>query len=191
MPPRPSLSCPVDLSVPDNTELVRGRPLLIEALWFFVAAPIVRSSWIPSSGLRTRLLRLFGAEIGQGVYFKPGIRVKFPWYLKIGDYSWIGENCWIDNLALVTIGKHACISQGAYLCTGNHDWSSRNMRLFRKPITIHDGAWVGAFSVVSPGITVGKCAIAALGSVLMKDIPEFEVHAGNPAEFVRQRQIRS
>jgi putative colanic acid biosynthesis acetyltransferase WcaF len=51
------------------------------------------------------------------------VRVKKPWLLDIGEHSLFGEDAWIDNLTTVTIGIHACITQGAYLCTGEHDWS--------------------------------------------------------------------
>jgi putative colanic acid biosynthesis acetyltransferase WcaF len=180
----------IDLSVPDNSELVRGAPLLIEAVWYFCGLPLLRSHWITSSSFRTRLLRLFGAKIGRGVYIKPGLRVKFPWYFEVGDHTWLGEDLWVDNLAQVTIGPHCCISQGAYLCTGNHDWSAPDMRLFRRPIRCERGSWVGAKSVVCPGVTLGAGAIAAAGSVITKDIPSMEVHAGNPAGFVRRRELR-
>jgi putative colanic acid biosynthesis acetyltransferase WcaF len=180
----------IDLSVPDNTELVRGAPLLVEAAWYFCGLPMLRSQWITSSSFRSRLLRLFGAKIGKGVYIKPGLRVKFPWYFEVGDHTWLGEDLWIDNLAQVTIGPHCCISQGAYFCTGNHDWSAPDMKLFRRPIRCERGSWVGARSVVCPGVTLGSGAIAAAGSVVTRDIPAMEVHAGNPARFVRQRELR-
>jgi putative colanic acid biosynthesis acetyltransferase WcaF len=180
----------IDLSVPDNSALVRGAPLLIEAAWYFCGLPLLRSHWITSSFFRSRLLRLFGAKIGRGVYIKPGLRVKFPWYFDVGDHTWLGEDLWVDNLAQVTIGSHCCISQGVYLCTGNHDWSAPDMRLFRRPIRCERGSWVGARSVVCPGVTLGAGAIAAAGSVITRDIPAMEVHAGNPAGFVRRRELR-
>jgi putative colanic acid biosynthesis acetyltransferase WcaF len=106
-------------------------------------------------------------------------------------HSWLGEDLWIDNLAYVTIEAHSCLSQGAYLCTGNHNWSSTNMRLYRRPITCRRGSWVGAKSVLCPGVTVGAGAIVSAGSVVTKNIPEMEVHGGNPAQFVRYRKLRN
>lgn len=179
----------IDLSHPDNTELDRGAPRLVEALWYFAGQPLVRSYLITSSAFRRWLLRAFGASIGRGVYIKPGLRVKFPWYLEVGEYSWLGEDLWIDNLAQVTIGAHACVSQGVYLCTGNHDWSSPNMKLFRRQITCERGSWVGAKSVICPGVTVGEGAVVGAGSVVSKDVPPFQIHAGNPARFVRRRVL--
>jgi len=182
-------SSPVDLSVPDNSEYDKGRPLLVIALWHFIGAPLVRSDWLPVSSFKAALLRAFGARIGTGAYIKPGVKVKFPWYLSVGDHCWLGEDVWIDNLAPVTIGSHVCVSQGAYLCTGNHDWSSPNMKLFRKPIKLQDGSWVGARAIVGPGTVVGVGAIVTAGSVVTKNVPAGQIWAGNPAHYIRDRIV--
>jgi putative colanic acid biosynthesis acetyltransferase WcaF len=180
---------PVDLSVPDNSGYDKGRSLPFIALWHFIGAPLLRAYWLPVSRLKVMILRLFGARVGKGLYIKPGVKVKFPWYLSIGDYCWVGEDVWIDNLAPVTIRSHVCISQGTYLCTGNHDWSSPNMKLFRKPIILQEGSWVGARSVVGPGTVVGVGAIVTAGSVITKDVPAGQIWAGNPAHYVRGRVV--
>ena len=180
----------IDLSTPDNSEFVRGAPLWKEALWYFAGLPILRSPLITSSPLRCSLLRAFGAKIGKGVYIKPGLRVKFPWYLDVGDHTWLGEDAWIDNLAQVSIGPHCCVSQGAYFCTGNHDWTAPNMKLFRRPIRCERGSWIGAKAVLGPGVTIGAGSIVTAGAVVMKNIPEMEVHSGNPAQFTRKRKLR-
>ena len=179
----------INLSKPDNSEYAIGRSRFTWAAWYFLGAPIVGSRMLPISRLKVAVLRLFGASIGSGVYLKPGIRVKFPWYLTVGNYCWIGEDVWIDNLAQVIIGDSVCISQQAYLCTGNHDWTTPNMKLFRRPIVLHDGCWVGARATVCPGVTIGKAAVLAVGSVAAKDIPSHEIWTGNPAAFVRKRII--
>jgi putative colanic acid biosynthesis acetyltransferase WcaF len=171
----------------DNSWYQPGRSKLWQLAWFLLGLPVLRSALIPSSALRVWLLRLFGAHIGDGVTIKPGVRVKYPWLLRVGNDSWIGEDCWIDNLAEVRIGNDVCLSQGAYLCTGNHDWSDPAFGLVIQPILIEDGAWVGAKVLLAPGVVVGRSAVAAGGSVVIKSIPAFHVHAGNPAMFVRSR----
>jgi putative colanic acid biosynthesis acetyltransferase WcaF len=110
--------------------------------------------------------------------------------LSIGAASWIGEDAWIDNLVPVTIGANVCVSQGAYLCTGNHDWSDPAFGLRAQPIVLEDGSWVGARAVVCPGVTIEKCGIVTAGSVVTHSIPAYEIHAGNPAHFIRRREIR-
>jgi len=176
-----------DLSRFDNGWYSAGRPALVCALWFFCGLPLLRSAIIPFSGFRRLLLQVFGARVGCRVVIKPGVRVKHPWLLSIGDHSWLGEDCWIDNLTEVSIGPNACVSQGAYLCTGNHDWSDPAFGLIVKPISIGAGAWVGAKALIAPGVSLGEGAVAAAGSVVTHSIPAYEVHGGNPAQFVKTR----
>jgi putative colanic acid biosynthesis acetyltransferase WcaF len=181
---------PIDLSRPDSRELVRGRSRYVELLWILIGAPILASRVMLSASVRSAILRLFGAKIGKQMYMKPGVRVKFPWYLTVGDYCWIGEDVWIDNLAPVSIGSHVCVSQGAYLCTGNHDWSKPNLKLFTRPITLERGCWVGARTLVGPGVTVKEGAILTAGGVATKDLQAFGIYSGNPAVFVKRRVVK-
>lgn len=174
----------------DNHGFSRGRPAIVEALWVLVQALLV-SSFIPGSTHRCVLLRLFGARIGRGVVFKPGVRVKFPWKLSVGDWSWIGEDVWIDNLAEVTIGDDCCLSQGAYLCAGSHDWSLESFDLIVKPITLCNGAWVAAMARVAPGVTVGEGAVLALGAIATRDLPPFTINVGAPAQVAGVRRVRA
>ncbi|MCP4344724.1 MAG: colanic acid biosynthesis acetyltransferase WcaF [Desulfobacterales bacterium] len=168
------------LDLYDNTNFDRGRPAWIEALWIILQAFFVRS-WIPGTAHRKILLKIFGAKIGKGVNIKPGVQIKFPWRLEIGNHSWIGESVWIDNIAPVTVGNHCCISQGVYLCTGSHDLTSERFDFIAEPIEILDGAWLGAKTVVGPGVTVGKRAVLTLGSVAEKDLKAGCIYQGKPA----------
>ena len=102
---------------------------------------------------------------------KPRVCITAPWNLTIGDHCWLGEELWIDNLAKVIIGDHVCLSQGAYLCTGNHDFRSHQFDLRLGPITVQSEAWIAAHSVLGPGITVGAGAIVSLGAVALADVP--------------------
>lgn len=170
----------------DNSTFDRGRPIWVEALWLLVQA-IATASWIPGRWHRVALLRLFGARIGKGVIIRPRLRVKFPWRLEIGDFSWIGEEVWIDNLAPVRIGSHCCLSQGAYFCTGNHDWSRESFDLVLGPITVEDGAWVAAQATVGPGVTIGAGAVLAIGSVATSNLQADWIYSGIPAKPLRER----
>ncbi|MBU7586260.1 MAG: WcaF family extracellular polysaccharide biosynthesis acetyltransferase [Nostoc sp. TH1S01] len=166
-----------------------GAPLWKQVLWYFLGSPLVQNRWLTTSGLKVWLLRSFGAQIGQNVRLKPGVRVKFPWRLFVGDHVWIGEDAWIDNLATVTIESHVCISQGVYLCTGNHDWSHPDFKLITAPIHIQESSWIAAKSVVGPGVTVGKGAVLTLGGVTGRSLEAMTIYAGNPAQPIKQRKI--
>ena len=166
-----------------------GASLAKQILWYYLGSPLFSTSWLPFSALKCLLLRWFGAQIGAGVRIKVGVRVKFPWRLVVGDYVWLGENCWIDNVALVTIDSHSCISQDVYLCTGNHDWNDPDFRLMDKPIQIEEGCWIAARATVGPGVTIGKGAVLGLGSVASRSLEPMTIYAGNPAVEIKERQI--
>ncbi len=164
-----------------------GAPYWKQLLWHFLGSPIVESNWLPISTLKVWVLRSFGASIGQQVRIKPGVRVKFPWRLTVGDCVWIGESTWIDNLAPVVLESHVCLSQGVYLCTGNHDWYHPNFKLIPAPIHIHESSWIAAKSVIGPGVTVGRGAVLTLGGVTGRSLEPMTIYAGNPAQPIKSR----
>lgn len=164
----------------------RGAGMLTEAVWVLVQS-LLFSSVIPGSGWRRAVLRFFGAKIGKKVIIKPRVRVKFPWRLEIGEFSWIGEAVWIDNLSAVRIGSHCCVSQGAYLCTGNHDWKKSSFDLKSAPISIEDRVWICAKAVIGPGVTVKEGAVLCLGAVATKELLPWTVNTGNPSACVGKR----
>ena len=148
----------------ENGAFSRGASRLTELTWI-VLSGIFFSSWLPGSGWRCILLRAFGAQIGKGVVIKPRVLVKFPWRLNISDHVWIGERVWIDNLDEVKIGAHSCISQGAYLCTGSHDWADPRFGLVTKSITIGSSCWVGARASLAPGTVMEDGSVIAMHSL--------------------------
>ena len=168
-----------------------GATLWKQVAWYYLGSPLVSSYWIVGSGFKCWVLRCFGAQVGEGVRIKPGVKVKFPWRLVVGDFVWLGENCWIDNVALVTIDSHACISQDVYLCTGNHDWSSPSFELKDTPIYVGEGCWIAARAMVGPGVTLGRGAVLCLGSVAARSLEPMTIYAGNPAQPIKKRQMRS
>ena len=142
------------LSLYNNSWYNPGEGLFKRLIWYIANVLFLLNPLNPFSGIKIRILRLFGAKIGKGVNIKPGVNIKYPWLLEIGDYTWIGENVWIDNLATVQIGSNVCISQGAMLLCGNHNYKKATFDLIIGNITLEDGSWVGAQSVVCPGVTL-------------------------------------
>lgn len=179
----------VDLSTFTTDDFDKGAGKLKITLWYFVNALFVRASWNPFMKPKIWLLRLFGAKIGKGICLKNNVIIKSPWNLTVGDDCWIGENVWIDNLDRVTIGSNVCISQGAMLLTGNHDYTVYNMPYRNAPIVIEDGAWIGAQAVVCPGVTVHEHAILTVGSVATKEMEKDGIYQGNHAVKIRERKL--
>lgn len=168
-----------------------GRSSLIRLLWIVTSVLFVQCNWNPLSSFRTALLRLFGAKIGHGVIIKPGVQIKYPWHLIIGNDVWIGEHVWIDNLTTVTIDDNVCLSQGAFLLTGNHDYSKTTFDLMVKPIVIEEGVWIGAKAVVCPGVICRSHAVLTVASVARTELTSYTIYNGNPAEPVKERFILS
>src|SRR5665811_1485225 len=154
----------VDLSKTSRRGYRPGRSFAYRALWLIVEALVMLNPVVTPYGLKRWVLRRFGAKVGRGVLIKPNVHVKYPWHLEVGDNVWIGERAWIDNFVSVRIDSNAVVSQGAYLCTGNHDWSDPGWASW-SPVTVEQGAWVGTLARIGPEVTVGANAIVTLGSV--------------------------
>lgn len=176
-----------DLKQFDNSGFDTGAGVLKRALWYVLNAFLFNSYYFPFYGIKRTLLRLFGAKIGHSVVIKPKVNIKYPWKLSIGHYSWIGEEVWLDNLDELQIGNNVCISQGALLLSGNHDYRKASFDLITKPIVIEDGAWIGARAMLTQGVKVGKNAILTVASVASSDLEANSVYRGNPAVLVRSR----
>ena len=157
-------------------------------LWYFTDVFFFRSKVIPFSAVLVGVLRLFGAKIGRDVRIKPGIHIKYPWKLIIGDYSWLAD-CYLENLDEIRIGMNCCISQQAVLMTGNHNYKKQSFDLIVAPIVLEDGAWVGASSKVAPGVTLKEHAVLTFGSVATSNLEPYEIYQGNPAVKVKDRYI--
>ena len=164
-----------------------GASLMVRTFWFCLGSPLLSARWLPGSVWRVQLLRAFGARIGMGCRFKPGLRVKFPWRLQVGQACWLAEGAWLDNLSLITLGDRVCLSQGVYLCTGNHNFRSPGFDLQLGPITIGDDAWIAACAVLAPNVDIGPGAVVSLGSVVIGAVPAGAIMRGNPAVVVGYR----
>lgn len=176
-----------DLSRYNNDWFDEGAGIIKRTIWFFINALFLICPLNPSSGLKKSLLRLFGAKIGKGIVIKPRVNIKYPWKLSIGDYTWIGEGVWIDNLDRVEIGAHCCLSQGAMLLIGNHNYKIPTFDLMIAPITLEDGVWIGAQSTVTGGVTCGNHAVLSVQSVASSDLKPYGIYRGNPAVKIKDR----
>lgn len=160
-------------------------------LWYFVNVLVLKNHFWPHSASKVAILRAFGAKIGKGVVLKPGVSIKYPWLLSIGNHSWIGENVWIDNLGFVSIGDHVCISQGALLLCGNHNYASSSFDLMIGEIHLEEGVWIGAKCTISGGVRAKSHAVLSIQSVASKDLDAYSIYRGNPATKIKERTIKA
>ncbi len=178
-----------DLENYDNS-WYKQPPRLKALAWWVVSSVFINSPLLTPYRFKAFVLRCFGAKIGRGVALKPQVIIKYPWLLSVGDFVWIGEHVWIDNLCPVVIGNNACLSQGAMLLTGNHNYTSTNFDLMVGQITIDEGVWIGAKAIVCPGVHCRSHAVLCAGSVATKNLEQYQIYQGNPAVFIKERTIK-
>ena len=178
-----------DIASYNNSWYQTGGSGFKRLVWFYVNALIFNNGMFPINGLKIFLLKSFGAAVGNGVVIKPSVNIKYPWNLQIGDYTWIGENVWLDSLVEISIGSNVCISQGAYLLTGNHNYRKVTFDLMVQKIKLEDGVWIGARSIVCPGVICASHAVLTAGSTATKDLEAYTIYQGNPAMAIKKRII--
>ena len=139
---------------------------------------------------RLFLLKLFGAKISGSPFVYPSSKIFAPWLLSIGNKSCLGPYSEIYNLGPVVISERVTVSQYSYICNGTHDLSLNNLPLLIGKIVINDDVFIGAKSMILPGLYIGKYSVIGAGSVVTKDVEPWTVVGGNPAKFIKKRIIK-
>lgn len=165
------------------------KELVLRVMWGIVR-PFFYFSPRPFFGWRNLLLRIFGAKVGNNTHIYNTAYIYFPWNLEIGEYSSIGEYAFIYNLGSINIGSKVTVSQRVHLCAGTHDHTDPALPLLKPPIVIKDQVWVCADAFIGPNVSIGEGAIVGARAVVTKDIDPWAIMAGNPAKFVRQRELK-
>ena len=176
----------LDKSKYDNSWYKPGS-LLKRTLWYFCSAIFFQSRLLPFSALKVYLLKLFGAKVGKRCYIKPGVNIKYPWFLEIGNNVGIGEDAWIDNVSKVIIGNNVTISQRAHIITGSHNYKSRSFGLILTEVVLKEGSWICSNAMIGPNVTVHEYAILTMGAVATKDLKAYGIYSGNPASYMKER----
>jgi putative colanic acid biosynthesis acetyltransferase WcaF len=178
-----------DLSSFKVPESFRGKSKITVQIWWIIQATLF--NWSPQVlyGWRAFLLRLFGAQIGKHVRIRSSVKVTYPWKVKIGEYTWIGDDCVLYSLGDITIGKHVAVAHKVYFNTGGHDYEKKTFDIFSKPVVIEDECWITNDVYVAPGVTIGKGTIVSARSTVLKDLPAGKVCVGTPAKPIKDRPL--
>lgn len=162
---------------------------LKRCLWYVTCAGVFNSKIPFSSSIKVKLLRAFGGIVGENVIIRPLVRIKYPWFLRIGNNTWLGENVWIDNVGIVDIGDNVVISQGVFIETGNHDYRSPTFDLRIESVTIEEGVWLCAKSIICGSVICRSHSVLSAGAVALQNLEAYGVYKGNPSKFIRERKI--
>ena len=140
---------------------------------------------------RILLLKCFGADVCWSSNVLPSCRIWQPWNLKMGEYACLSENVDCYTVDKIVIGAQATVSQGTFLCTASHDICSPTMELVTAPITVGAQAWVAADAFVGMGVTIGEGAVVGARAVVTRNVEPWTVVGGNPAKFIKKRELKS
>ncbi|MBU2949618.1 putative colanic acid biosynthesis acetyltransferase [Tamlana agarivorans] len=178
-----------DLNLYHNPKDFRGKSKLIVQLWWICYALFFKTSPQVLYGWRRFLLRAFGAEIGKNVIVRPSAEITYPWKVKIGDNSWIGDQVVLYSLGEIIIGSNTVISQRSYICTGTHNYKKMEFPILAKKIIIEDECWLATDVFVAPGTKINKGVVVGARSSVFKDLEPYSVFAGSPVKLIKKREI--
>ena len=142
---------------------------------------------IPFWCIRRWYLRLCGARIGKGSFVMKKNYLLNPNRLTMGTYSHVNRGCTIDCRGNIVIGDNVSISHGVYIMTGSHDHQAKDFIGRFLPITIEDFVWIGVGAVILQNVHIGKGAVICAGAVVTKDVGDYEIVGGVPAEKIGER----
>lgn len=154
--------------------------------------------WSPRPGgaasrrIRARLARLMLDECGRDVNVEHGAWFGSGRGIRLGDRSDIGMDALV--IGPLDVGRDVMMGPRCILLSSSHAFASVDVPMNRqgflddRPIVIEDDVWVGAGTIVLPGVRIGTGSIVGAGSVVTNDVPPRTVVAGNPARVVRSRR---
>lgn len=171
-----------------NRHTGKVKRLVWEVMWRLLGATTPR--WM-LQGWRRWLINIAGGKLAKSVQVHGAARIWTPRNLVIGEHSWVGDHANLYCVNSITIGAHAVVSEGAFICTAEHDITNPRFELKTAPIVIGDNAWVGARATVLPGVTIGEGAVVAAGAIVTKDVAPWTVVAGNPAREIKKRVVKN
>lgn len=133
-------------------------------------------------------MRICGAKIGKRSIVDMNSYFLSPEKLSIGNRSHINRHCTIDARGGVTIKNKVSISHNVTLCSAGHDCQSPDFDYISAPIIIEDYVWIGINATILKGVTIGRGAVIAAGSVVTKNCEPLGIYAGVPAKKIGERK---
>lgn len=145
--------------------------------------------------LRRRVFKLALKKFGRGSFIDYRSYVRYPWKVSVGERSAINRGCrFFASLAVkdaeILIGNRVAIGAEVCFLSASHDYTSRDLPDIAASIIVEDDVWIGARSIILPGVTIHSGAVIGAGSIVTKDVPPNAVYAGNPAREIKSSRLR-
>lgn len=173
-----------------NTMPIKEK--ILNSIWLCINKSLFRFSpphFTIFRKYRILLIKIFGGKVQWDCSIHPHSIIEYPWNLTLGHKSSLGEKSWIYALNKINIGTNCCIGKDVYLITGSHSIEKSTFDLITKPIIIMDNVWISTGAYILQGVTIERNAVVGARSVVSKNVEEYFIVAGNPAKFIKKREI--
>lgn len=151
--------------------------------------------FIPSHYIRRFFYRISGVKIGKGSTIHMGAVFYDPKNIVIGQDSVIGEGVVLDGRDKLSIGSHVDIATEVMIYNSEHNINSENFAKVEEavlaPVVVEDYVFIGPRVIILPGVKIGKGAVIGAGAVVTKDVEEFKIVGGIPAQVIGERKNKN
>jgi len=147
--------------------------------------------YIPLHFIRWFFYYISGMKISPQAHIHMWARFYDPAGITIGEDSIIGDHAFLDGRAALKIGKHVDIASQVLIYNSEHDINSDDFHATLYPVEIEDYVFIGPRAIILPGVIIGKGAIIGAGAVVTKNVGEFEIVGGVPAQVIGERKIKN
>ena len=138
---------------------------------------------------RQELMRSILGSCGESFFFEPPVHMSYGTHVHIGNHFYSNFNLVLVDDGEIFIGERVMIGPNVTLCTTGHPVYPLYRELvahYSLPIHIGNNVWIGAHSVVLPGVSIGDNAVIGAGSIVTRDVPANTVAVGNPCRVLRE-----
>ena len=147
---------------------------------------------IPMKKLKEKLSYRYGSFPGNYIHYS--VKISPIDNLKLGGNVYIGSGTVLYCHGGIEIGKNTAVAEGCFFISSLHNYKSKthfpfDKSGFRQKIVVGDNCWIGARSMINPGVKIEDGAIVAMGSVVTKSVPRCAIVGGNPAKIIGWRNI--
>ena len=144
--------------------------------------------------LRFLIFKALLARLGTDSMIDYQTYFRYPWKISIGHGVWINRGCefygsMLAGNAKITIGDHSALGPRVRVLSATHNYHQLTLPDEAASVTLGHHVWIGAGATILPGVTIGDGAVVAAGSVVTRDVAPFSIVTGNPARFLKIREL--